>query len=116
MTDLTREQIEKMEAGPELDEAVHFNVMPDSIVRLKYSTNIAAAWRLVDEFLASGPRGTRKVMVMAGAADMWCGWFERVEPGGGYVQGDGDTAALAICRGRLLAVLTEREGEAAKRG
>lgn len=137
---LTREQIEAMPAGPELDAAVAEHVMgsrpplarggnvwanPDgnpnyaSQIPL-YSTDIAAAWEVVEKMLAVGFSFTYFDTANISSKPGVCAAFKL----GVYPPKEGDadafrgygfreqSAPLAICRAALIAKLAgKREAE-----
>lgn len=122
---LTREQIEKMEAGPEMDALVAERVFgwagwkraegdclhgipPDATGRDRhgtcvpnYSTHIAAAWIVVDK-LARLSFGIDREQCFGVRYDVRCYDDPDMRD---KVRATAETAPLAICRAALLATL-----------
>jgi hypothetical protein len=102
---LTREQILAMPAGPELDALIEQHVFGLPVDWSEdYSTNIAAAWSVVEKIarqgtllsIAVGPYGDQGAKTSVMVFGM----------GGGVVDA---SAPLAICRAALLAQLWQQE-------
>lgn len=102
MNELTREQILSMPAGRELDALVAKEVFkvdnPDH--RWSPSTDIAAAWEVVDK-MHEYERWTLALEFYKDAGE-WGAYFDDlgISPGGA-----GNTAQEAICKASLLAVM-----------
>jgi hypothetical protein len=87
-------------AGPELDKAVHREIMGTDFVPFTFqpSTNIAHAWLVVEKMREKGCGAT----VTVNPRGTYCAWFNTT-----YNQrhvAAGDTAPEAICRAALAAV------------
>lgn len=114
---MTREEILKMEAGPEMDRLVAEKVMrfvfedlpltdedkPEPRTfwigpPMPYSTNIKAAWMVVEKMHDSG--WFFSITRYSNCTDPWNAEFGSVLP-----RVHAPTAPLAICRAALLAVL-----------
>lgn len=115
--DLTREQIEQMPAGREMDTLVYHEVFGrprpcagysvDHRSILPYSTYIAAAWQVV-EHLDKTARLCDITRINGGATylhhcEVWN------TSGAPYDRATADTAPLAICRAALLAHLSHEQ-------
>lgn len=98
---LTREQILNMEAGQELDALVAQRVMGWETLSRRFSTDIAAAWEVVEMMRADEwhfvieCNTTPEVVVKVYRA------FEEPHYSGNWIK----SAPLAICRAALLAML-----------
>lgn len=103
MTELTREQILNMPAGSEMDSLIttHIFCVDGFWHGIKpYSTNISAAWDVVEKLL-------QKYSVYIEGKDNE--WFCDIEPLDEHVclefNTTAPTAPLAICHAALLAIL-----------
>ena len=100
-----------MEAGRELDALVAEKVMGAKVVFVEnvpyYSTDIAAAWEVVNHLLCHGWDEKYFFRLHYDNVDLWDASFykESSSDGGGPdVWGTADTAPLAICLAALKAV------------
>lgn len=118
MSELTREQVLGMEAGPEMDELVAVMIMgyESSKVRngwvelgnfatypKRYSTDIAAAWEVVEKVREKG-WGMAIVNAFSQEPD-GPGYGCHLRNGMKTHTGYAETAPLAICRAALLTTI-----------
>lgn len=122
MANLTREQIENLEAGPELDAAIHEDVMGlqlqnHSILKHggvwvgcryvdpppAYSTDIAAAWGVIEK---TGMLDVSRLRYALWQEDDGGNWVVTMDAGR-YVEAP--TAQLAICRAAMLWKLEQEQ-------
>lgn len=111
--ELTRQQIEQMPAGTELDNLIHERVMRLKLSRYVgqdwkyteacYSIDMADAWQVVEQMQADGWGHSHRVH-SAAAQSPGCQWtFMQSGQGPASVcTAEADTPALAICRAALL--------------
>ena len=114
---MTRDEILNMPAGREMDALVAKNVMKLEFPVYEfdgykhqykpkpYSTNIAAAWEVVDKI--NSQESLYNFELSKDDKSWMCEWWskETQEP----IWATADTAPLAICRAALLAVMESRK-------
>lgn len=138
---MTPTQIKSMAAGPEMDVLIgrvifryavkdrpEFREVPqrgatareldlfpgnDWYALERFSTDIAAAWRVVDWWMSQPRRmDERGFGLSANFEDGWIATFNLYAGDGSWLEtAHGQTVPVSICRAALLAVLRSREGE-----
>lgn len=102
-------EIDKPEGGPELDALIAEKVMewtPQSyFLGPPFSTNIAAAWTVVEKLWAAGKDFDLENFNQPGGGQGWRARFMRTTKNQDTVIAFASTAPLAICRAALKAVI-----------
>jgi len=107
---MNKEEILAMEAGDKLDEVVSRLVMDYYwVLRPRYSTNILAAWQIVDRLVSEYYEFQLRTVYHHGKWHWYCSFEAPEDLGESYFSFEDDTAPIAICKVALLAKLAEKE-------
>lgn len=108
--EMTKEEILMLPAGPELDRLIAEKIFAEHLTASPFSTDIAAAWRIVDKLRCVNDHVSVDVEMESSDGDVWVNvntGVARHEYRGPYWQALAETVPLALCRVALLALETE---------
>lgn len=112
---MIRDEILNMPAGKDMDELIKTLVMGEEIPPPtywidEYSTDIAAAWQVLEHLMATGHERFEAPAIFRWPDTWMCVFYEKNDTMSPmWIEATADTVSLAICRASLLATVEVEE-------